>query len=286
MNKSNPMIQLYLAMEAAVEDWIANNAQAERIRKGQADALKSRLREYARARFDAYDPCPNDPSVPQVLAPVPQATTEDAEDADPSPSPHPIPRGVMEPVEPLTAPTSTEPTGSGPLPDGGLAVPEEFCDTILGGVSIDVAEQAMALEAARCRGSDEPLSDEPGDRVEFGHNMIGRSWGALLSEYTGTRVPDLPGWLVSLLMVALKNHRHALPFRCSNDDAVDGINYFRFAHRMKAADMHLKAASSCDHQLICIFCDEPGCDGACQHLDGKGGTTATWRNPPADVDTE
>ena len=63
----------------------------------------------------------------------------------------------------------------------------------------------------------------------MGHTLLGRTWAALLSEHLQVEVQDLPPHVVELLLTALKLHRASRPFRRSEDDYLDGLNYLRFA---------------------------------------------------------
>lgn len=62
-----------------------------------------------------------------------------------------------------------------------------------------------------------------------GHTLLGRSWGALLSEHLQSDVPDLPPHICELMLTQLKLHRAARPFTRDPDDYKDAVNYLKFA---------------------------------------------------------
>lgn len=67
--------------------------------------------------------------------------------------------------------------------------------------------------------------------VVLSHQQIGRMWAAKLSNYLGQNIPDLPGYLVALMMVDMKTQRASRVYH--NDNYVDGQNYLEFANIMQ-----------------------------------------------------
>lgn len=90
------------------------------------------------------------------------------------------------------------------------------------------AAQAAFVEAAKA--VELGRQSQHGDHTA-GHRRLGRAWAAILSDFMQEDLPDLPPHVVELLLVALKVQRAARPFRRSEDDYVDGLNYLQFAAR-------------------------------------------------------
>ena len=58
---------------------------------------------------------------------------------------------------------------------------------------------------------------------------IGRAWQALLSSHYRLNLPEPPPYVVSLMILAMKNVRAAQPTPHHQDNYDDGFNYLKFA---------------------------------------------------------
>lgn len=72
-----------------------------------------------------------------------------------------------------------------------------------------------------------------------GHEQVGKMWTALLEAHYGTKLThELPGYMVALMMSALKLRRAA--YGASNyieDNYIDGVNYLEFAKAMASEEV-------------------------------------------------
>lgn len=99
------------------------------------------------------------------------------------------------------------------------------------------------LETRRQRQSYNKNQTSP--NVQF--TAIGRMWGALLSLHLGIPVFDVPGWLVCILMSAIKLARlTSLP--TLQDSYEDGMNYIALAHECYNED-HPNPPKKADNNL-------------------------------------
>jgi hypothetical protein len=71
--------------------------------------------------------------------------------------------------------------------------------------------------------------------VVLSHQMIGKSWTALLSNWLGMELPNLPGHVVAQMLCTFKVQRMGRGFH--EDNYVDLRNYAKFAEIMQRENL-------------------------------------------------
>lgn len=78
----------------------------------------------------------------------------------------------------------------------------------------------------------------PGQHAH-GFRQVGRAWSAVLSQWFGFDVPDIPPHIVGLMMVALKTVRASTPIQKRDDDSyVDAHVYADLAYEIDPTMSH------------------------------------------------
>lgn len=113
------------------------------------------------------------------------------------------------------------------------------------GVFAEIEKNTKRLSAAlgkNKKAEHERIREERGSKYGnalINHDAIGKQWTGLLENHFNAKLPhDIPGFMVALMMVAVKLNRES--FAHTSDNYVDGHNYLDIAAECRQAEEKLK----------------------------------------------